>query len=129
MKAKSAQRIWYASYCTQSIALLELTFDEAVWNKLFGKIEDLFDSDIITAPKRKANYRDEYRGLLKTYLDENTKVIAKDPSLKNTTQGRNCTSTQGLYICPSNVTKQHSANVNLSHISVATCHPNKQNSY
>ena len=111
MKAKSAKRIWYASYCIKSTALLELTFEE-VWNKMFGKIEDLFDSDIITAPKRKPEYRDEYRGLLKTYLDENTKVIADVPSLKNMTEGRDCTSTEGPYSSPSNVTKQHSANVN-----------------
>ena len=50
---------------------------------MFGKIEDLFNSDIITAPKRKVEYRDEYKRLLKTYLDENTKVIAEVPCLKN----------------------------------------------
>ena len=45
-------------------------------------------------------------------MEENTKLIAEVPSLKNTTEARDCTSTEGPYILPSNVSKDHSANVN-----------------
>ena len=74
MKAKSANRIWYASYSSQSTALLQLTFDEDVRNKIYRKIENIFDSDIKTAPKRKAEYRDEYRALLKNILGRKHKA-------------------------------------------------------
>ena len=45
-------------------------------------------------------------------MEENTKLIAEVPSLKNTIEARDCTSTEGPYILPPNVCKDHSANVN-----------------
>ena len=62
MKVKELDRIWYISYCKESTAVIKLTFDEVVWERIFTQLKCLYDKDKIEMPKRKVTSRDELRG-------------------------------------------------------------------
>ena len=81
MKVKELDRIWYTSYCNESMVVIGLTFDEVVWERIFTQLKCLYDKDKIEMPKRKVTYRDELRGTLKKYLDENSQLMAEVPSV------------------------------------------------
>ena len=81
MKVKKINKIWYISYCKESTVVIELKFDEEVWNTVFGQLKVLYDKENIKMPKRKVTYRDEMRRILKKCLDSNSELIAKVPSV------------------------------------------------
>ena len=81
MKVKEINKIWYISYCKESTVVMELKFDEKVWNTVFGQLKMLYDIENIKMPKGKVIYRDEMRGILKKYPDSNSELIAEVPSV------------------------------------------------
>ena len=80
MKVKEINKIWYRSYCKESTAVIELKFDEQVWEQMFTQLK-LYDKEDIDMPKRKVTYRDEMRGMLKKYLESNSELLAEVPSV------------------------------------------------
>ena len=45
-------------------------------------MKELYNKTSIPIPKRKVQCRDEYRGLLKEYLQNNTSLVAEVPSIQ-----------------------------------------------
>ena len=52
-----------------------------IWEKMFGNMKELYDKESIPIPKRKVQYRDENRDLLKEYLQNNTSLVSEVPSI------------------------------------------------
>ena len=100
MKVKNMQKCWYVSYSSDSVVVLELKFQDEIWEKMFGKMKELYDKESIPIPKRKVQYRDEYRGLLKEYLQNNTSLVAEVPSIQCESGERSKELTDGPYTVP-----------------------------
>ena len=67
MSEKKPQKCWYASYSSDSVVVLEFKFQDQIWEKMLGKMKELYDKESIPIPKRKVQNRDEYRGLLENF--------------------------------------------------------------
>ena len=100
MKVKELERIWYISYCKESMVVIELTFDEVVWERIFTQLKCLYDKDNIKMPKRKVTYKDEMRETLKKYLDENSQLTAEVPSLLSDDEDVDMSGISGAYSLP-----------------------------
>ena len=77
MKIKEINKIWYISYCKESTAVIELKFDDEVWEQMFTQLKLLYDKENIEMPKRKVKYRDEMRGMLKKHLKAMVNCLLK----------------------------------------------------
>ena len=64
MKAKDINKAWYASHSEQSTVLLEVTFDENVWQQVFILIKQQYDQVDIKVPYNKVKHRDELKVIL-----------------------------------------------------------------
>ena len=53
MKVKEINKIWYISYCKESIAVIELKFGAQVWEQVFKQIKLQYDKEDIDIPTRK----------------------------------------------------------------------------
>ena len=100
MKVKELERMWYISYYKESTVVIELTFGEVVWERIFTQLKCLYDKDNIEMPKRKVTYRDEMRGTLKKYLDENSQLIAEVPLLLSDDEDVDMSRISGAYSLP-----------------------------
>ena len=80
--------------------MIELTFDDVVWERIFTQLKCLYDKDNIEMPKRKVTYRDEMRGTLKKYLDENSQLIAEVPSFLSDDKDVDMSRISGAYSLP-----------------------------
>ena len=99
---KEINKIWYISYCNESTAVIELKFDEEVWNKIFTQLQLLYDKENIKMPRRKVTYRDEMRGMLKKYLKNNSELIAEVPSVLSDDEEVHAAKICGAYALPVN---------------------------
>ena len=97
MKVKEINKIWYISYCKESTAVIELKFDDEVWEQML-----LYDKESIEMPKRKVMYRDEMRGMLKKYLESNSKLLAEVPSVVIEEEEVDVSRICGVYALPLN---------------------------
>ena len=50
MKVKEINKIWYILYCKESTTVIELKFDEEVWEQMFIQLK-LYDKEDIDMPK------------------------------------------------------------------------------
>ena len=74
-----AKVVWYTSLSDKSTSVLVLKYDASVWEKCFQIMQELYDRENISMPKKKATYSDEMLVMLQEYLSSNTELVAEVP--------------------------------------------------
>ena len=82
MVVKKVKHAWYGSYSKQSMIVLELKFDENIWQKVITILKEIYDKEEIVPPKKKVKYQQDLKESLQKYLDENTCIIGEVPSVE-----------------------------------------------
>ena len=82
MVVKKVKHAWYGSYSKQSMVVLELKFDEHIWQKVINILKEIYDKEEIVPPKEKVKYQQDLKESLQKYLDENTYIIGEVPSVQ-----------------------------------------------
>ena len=100
MKAKDVNKAWYVSHPEQSTVLLEVAFNENVWQQVFALIKQQYDQVDIKVPENKVKHRDELKVILQDYLDNNTRLVAEVPSIHINEDHRNLMKDDGPYYIP-----------------------------
>ena len=100
MKAKDVKKAWYVSHSEQSTVLLEVAFDENLWQQVFTLIKQQYDQVDIKVHKNKVKHRDELKVILQVYLDNNTRLVIEVPSICLNEDHRNLITDDGPYYIP-----------------------------
>ena len=74
---KKVKHAWYGSYSKQSTVVLELKFDEHIWQRVISILKEIYDKEEIAPSKKKVKYQQDLKESLQKYFDENTCIIGE----------------------------------------------------
>ena len=80
MAVTGTKVVWYTCLSDKSTVVLALKYDASVWEKCFQIMQELYDRENISMPKKKSTYRDEMLVMLQEYLSSNTELVAELPT-------------------------------------------------
>ena len=106
MHAKLANEGWYVVVTERKVILLTLKFNKETYDKLWEIISEQFDVENPNRPKKLNKERQQFKEVLKSYVNDNSEFICEVPKIKSIEVGslKKCTILgpfRSVYTCKS----------------------------
>ena len=83
MHAKLANEGWYVVVTEKTVILVTLKFNKETYDKLWEIISQEFDVEIPNRPKKLNKERQQFKEVLKSYVNNNSEFICEVPKIKS----------------------------------------------
>ena len=89
MKALQVCKALYCSYSKQSMVVLEIIFNEGLWQKMWELTLKLYDDVNLKKMQKYTKESNELKSSLEDFAKKNCKILVEVPS---------CTASEGIYM-------------------------------